>query len=304
HALGWTLIHSIWQGSLVALVLGLLFWILHRQSAQVRYFLALSAMLLVLIMSVGTFIYLFEKQTGSNASASPMTLEVLPKQHEVWVDVAPYPQMSDISSASVASSGIWSEITAYFHQHLPVIVVLWLMGVVVLLLKLIGGIAYVQRLKNYRTQPVTAIWQKQVNMLARRLQVSKSIQLMESALVKTPMVIGHLKPVILLPVGILTGLPPAQIEVILAHELAHIRRHDYLINILQKLVELLFFYHPAIWWISAMVRAEREHCCDDIAVSITGDSFTFGKALASIQEISLRHPEIAMTLMGTQESVV
>ena len=304
HAIGWTLIHSIWQGSFIALALGILFWILHRQSAQVRYFLALTAMLLMFIMSVGTFIYFFEKQAGSDLSAPPMGLEVLPDQHEAWVEVTPYPQVSDTPSASVTSSNSWSEITAYFHRHLPMIVILWLMGVVVLLLKLIGGIAYVQRLKNYKTNPVKETWQKQVNILAKRLQVSKSIQLMESAMVKTPMVIGHLKPVILLPVGVLTGLPSAQIEMILAHELAHIRRHDYLINILQKLVELLFFYHPAVWWLSAMVRTEREHCCDDVAVGVGGDSLTFAKALASIQEISTSHPVVAMTFVGNKKSVL
>lgn len=302
HALGWTLIHSIWQGSLIALALGVLFWFLHRQSAQVRYVAALAAMLLMLMISSGTFIYLMEKQAGS-VTMEP-EIVALPMLSNVWVSEPSFSETQNLSSVTATSPGLWAEITAYFHTHLPLIVVLWLMGVLVFLLKLIGGIAYVQRLKNYKTKPVDEKWKNKLQLIANRLGVSQSVQLMESALVKTPMVIGHLKPVILLPMGILTGIPAAQIEVILAHELAHISRHDYLINILQKLVELLFFYHPAVWWISALMRTEREHCCDDLAISVSGDSLTFAKALASIQELGIGNPMIAMAFVGKKKRIL
>lgn len=304
NAMGWTLIHSIWQGGLIALGLGILFWILHRHPAQVRYLSALSALFLMFITSVGTFFYFLDPSTAEvPLSASAANLELLYTPIEAQAEVVS-PQILENASASGANPDMWSEITAYFHRHLPMIVVIWLMGVLLLLLKLIGGIAYVQRLKNYRTSPVAESWRRKLDKLARRLQVSKPVRLVESAIVKTPMVIGHLKPIILLPAGLLTGLPPDQIEVVLAHELAHIRRHDYLINILQRLVELLFFYHPAVWWLSAMVRTEREHCCDDMAVGISGDSLVFAKALASIQEMGIGHPAMAMTFSGKKKQIL
>ncbi len=304
NAIGWTLIHSIWQGSLIALALGVLFWVLHKKSAQTRYVSALAAMLLMFIVSVGTFVYFFEKQGVEYVQETAIISEMSAVSFETMEEAAPPPQVSEPSSSAESKTSFWEELTVYFHRHLPVIVVVWLMGVVLLLLRLIGSVAYVQRLKNYRTRPVGEKWQKKLGVLASKLQVSKSVRLIESAIVKTPMVIGHLKPVILVPVGVLSGLPSEQMEVILAHELAHIRRYDYLVNLFQKTIDLLFFYHPAVWWMSAMVRTEREHCCDDLAVEISGDSITFAKALANIQEMSTSYPQVALAFMGRKKRIL
>ena len=302
NAIGWTLIHSIWQGAIIALGFGVLLWILHRHSARLRYLSALSALLLMLVVSVLTFFYFLEPASEPTEISATFAgqeaghLSVVTHDEPVSVHF--------VENASFSSVGFWAEITAYFHRHLPMIVVIWLMGVLLLLLRLVGGIAYVQRLKNYRTHAVAENWKRKLASLAHRLQVSKPVRLMESAIIKTPMVIGHLKPVILLPVGLLSGLPPEQVEVILAHELAHIRRHDYVINILQRMVELLFFYHPAIWWLSAMVRTEREHCCDDMAVGISGNTLIFAKALASIQELGMGQPAMAMSFAGKRKQIL
>jgi beta-lactamase regulating signal transducer with metallopeptidase domain len=120
-------------------------------------------------------------------------------------------------------------------------------------------------------KPVDASLHTKLKLLAERLAVRRAVQLTESALIQIPTVVGWLRPVILLPASALTGLNTEQLEAILAHELAHIKRYDYLVNMLQTIVETLGFYHPAVWWISHKIRAEREHCCDDLAVSISGD---------------------------------
>src|SRR4029079_1809460 len=111
------------------------------------------------------------------------------------------------------------------------------------------------------------------NMLqqsAQRLGVKRAVKVLQSVLIQTPVVVGFFRPTILLPLCVATGLPESQLELILAHELAHIRRHDYVVNLLQTLVETLFFYHPAVWWLSRQIRNERENCCDDIVMANVG----------------------------------
>ena len=141
-------------------------------------------------------------------------------------------------------------------------------------------------------------WQERLRVLAGRLRISRPVGLLESCLAGVPVVIGHLRPVILMPVGLLTGLPAAQIESILLHELAHIRRYDYLVNMLQTLVEGLLFYHPVVWWISGVIRTEREHCCDDLAVTLSGDAHEYALALANLEQSRWDPSEIALAATG------
>ena len=121
---------------------------------------------------------------------------------------------------------------------------------------------------------------------------------LESTLVEVPMVIGWLRPVILLPVAATTGLSSEQLEAILAHELAHVARRDYLVNLLQSVVETLLFYHPAVWWVSNQIRVEREHCCDDIAVAVSGNVLVYARALTELEELRGRSPAPSLALGG------
>ncbi|MBV9958004.1 MAG: M56 family metallopeptidase, partial [Acidobacteria bacterium] len=152
-------------------------------------------------------------------------------------------------------------------------------------LRALGGWVMAQRLKSWKTLPATAEWQETLARLSRRLKVSRTVRLCESVVAEVPTVIGWLRPVILVPVSAFVGLSPQQIEALLAHELAHIRRHDYLVNLLQTAVETLLFYHPAVWWISRQIRTEREHCCDDLAVAACGNVLTYARALAELEEL-------------------
>src|SRR5207237_4946041 len=116
-----------------------------------------------------------------------------------------------------------------------------------------------------------------------RLGLPAAAHVVESALVDVPTVVGWLRPAILLPIAALASLSPEQVEAILAHELAHIRRHDYAVNVLQTFAETLLFYHPAVWWVSKRIRVEREHCCDDVAVAVCGDAVCYAEALATLE---------------------
>ena len=137
---------------------------------------------------------------------------------------------------------------------------------------------------------------------AERLGLPAVVEVLQSTLVKTPIVLGYFRPVILLPLCVVTGLPGVQLELILAHELAHIRRHDYLVNLLQTLVETLFFYHPAVWWLSRQIRNERENCCDDVAMATVGSRADYGHALLAIEE--LRAAPTALSLAARGGSLV
>ncbi|GHA65663.1 M56 family metallopeptidase [Pontibacter akesuensis] len=284
NALGWTLLHSLWQGAFVALLLSLLLVLLHRHTARTRYAVSGAAMTAQLLLSLGTFgFYYAQHQAPAQmfyTSEAVSTLAVATPAPSFWADPLAVAQV-------------------YFEQHLPLLVTLWLLGLVLMTVRLIGGVAYTQRLRHYKTRVAAVQWQQRLKMLSERLGVKKGVQLLESALVQVPMAIGVAKPVILFPIGALTGLSQAQVEAILAHELAHIARKDYLFNLLQSVVDLLFFYHPAMWWLSGVVRAERENCCDDLAVALCGDTLTYARALTEIESLHLTGaPAMALAFSG------
>ncbi len=191
---------------------------------------------------------------------------------------------------------------AALEPALPYVVLGWLVGVFGLSAWHLGGWAQLQRLKRRMVRAVEAPLQRRLDELMTRLGVHRAIELFESALVEVPTVVGWLRPVILLPASALTGLSPDQLEAILAHELAHVRRYDYLVNIVQTIVEILGFYHPAVWWVSRRIRVERENCCDDLAVHVCGSSLQYARALACMEEI--RHTGTDLAVAATGGSLV
>ena len=292
NALGWTVLHSLWQGALVALLLAFLMLALQRQKAQVRYAAAVIAQLTVLAAALTTFVLSLRGDNETSVLiAAPLTMA----------------QVQETLSRAVTETPweTWQQqFTLYFDRHLPLIVTLWLTGVLVFSLRLLGAWAYVRRLAQVSLFPVEASWTPRLQRLADRLKVSAPVALFESALVQAPLVIGHFKPVILVPLGLLTGLPPEQVEAILAHELAHISRRDYLVNFLLSILETLFFFNPAIWWISAGIRREREYCCDEMAVTACSSSLVYARALASLQERRSSPPVFAMAAAGKRKELL
>ena len=181
---------------------------------------------------------------------------------------------------------------------LPLIVVGWLAGVAFLLARLLVGWRRVKRLHALALLQPASRWAAAGERLARLVRLSRLPHMVDSALVDVPTVIGWLRPVVLLPMAAFANLTPAQIEAILAHELAHIRRHDYLVNVAQTVAETLLFYHPGVWWVSARVRAEREHCCDEIAVDICGDPTDYARALVELESWRVSSASMALAATG------
>ncbi len=290
-ALGWTLIHSVWQLALIGVLLALVMIFLHRHSAQIRYQTALGAMTLMALASLFTFAQLYSD--FSKPAFDSSNLLIIKSLENTNLGLT----NTENDLVEKTSVWTWAFFQNYFEQNLPFIITVWFLGICVLTLRFLGGFAYTQRLRNYRTSPASEIWTEKMGELAYKLRISQAVRLLESAVVRVPMVIGYFRPLILLPLGI-SELSAKQIETILAHELAHIKRNDYFVNILQSLVEILFFYHPAVWWVSNIVRQERENCCDDMAVSLCGNSLEFAKALTYLEEIQISTPALAMALSG------
>jgi GWxTD domain-containing protein len=262
-ALGWTLVHSLWEGALVALLLGAALLLLRSSGA--RYTVGCVAMLALLI---GFFLTFQRVWTGQGIHGAPLQSGAIPK--------APL----TLGDGMIAVKGL------RFHpaDYLPWLAPLWLAGVLFFHVRGVVSWMAARRLRRRGVCAATEVWQSRVDRLAARLRVSRSVVLLESCLAEVPVVIGYVRPVILMPVGLLAGLPSGQIESILLHELAHIRRHDYLVNLMQIVVESLVFYHPAVWWISGVMRAERENCCDDLVVATQGDAFAYAAALTALEQ--------------------
>ena len=270
NALGWTLLHSLWQGALAALGFALFLYLSRRASARARYAMGLAVLALVLLASLATFWNHFSAPAGT---AAPV----------VSATAAPAAAAGGPAAALPLSRRLSLFFGGYFSRHLPLIVTLWLLGVLFLSLRLAGGMLYAQRLKYSRSRPLSAPWPERLQALAAKAGLRRPLRLLESLRLRTPVVIGHLKPFLLLPAGLVTGLSTDEVEALLAHEVAHVMRRDYLVNVLQNLLEILYFFHPGVRWVSSCVRQEREHCCDDIAVELCGDAPGYARALASLQ---------------------
>ena len=264
--LGLTLLQFLWQGTVVAIV----YASARKFGTQIagpsgRYALACTALTTMAIAPVATWVLQGERAPQSAVSfTAPMSAG-----------------RSEISRPIILS--LPSD--AYRPRPRPFlswVVAFWLAGATAFSVRLLGGWMLAERLRYRVVRPAPAEWQRTLDRLKSRISVSRHVTLLVSGLVNAPAAIGWFRPMVLMPVAALTGLPPAQIEALLLHELAHIRRHDYLVHIFQSAVEAIFFYHPAVWWISGHMRAERELCCDDIAVSITGNAVDYARALAEI----------------------
>lgn len=271
YALGWTLLHFFWQGAGVAVLLACVLALLPSRASQARYAAACGAMAAMLVLPLATFIVLaigtlrtltaFVVATGE---ASYGTALLVPVQlQEPWTEICEHA----------------------LNRSLPFVIAFWLTGVLFLLARLNVGLLITRKLKYEEVEPVSLDLLNTMQLLRRRLGVDRAVKLLHSARVQSPVVIGWLRPIILFPVGCAAGLSSVQVEAILAHELAHIRRSDYLVSLAQSLAEAVLFYHPAVWWVSNRIRCEREHCCDDIAVEVSGDRLNYARALSRMEEL-------------------
>ncbi len=290
--LGWTLLHFLWQGVLIAALFSVLQTVF--RSSNVRYATGCGALLLMLAAPAFTFGWLRGNAQSIPIATTPMVSA--PTAGSAPADAAVHP--ARVAGAEGNISGLRDFALRRLEGHLPWIVSVWLMGVSLLAVRLVIGSLQVYRVRRFRNEPLGEPYLERFHRLRAALKVSRPVRLAQSALIEVPAVIGWLRPVLLVPVGTLAGLDPAQLESILAHELAHIRRYDYLVNMMQHVVEALLFYHPAVWWVSHRIRVEREHCCDDLVVEVCGDRLGYARALATLEELRRAPASLAVAAGG------
>ncbi len=265
HTLGWTLMHSLWQDTLAAVGLAALLTVVPARAARSRYALSVATLLVMLALPVATGLAMANELAGT----------------------------------AIGAQAFSTRMRATVEPALPWVVALWLGGVLLLSARLASGLLATWRLAIAGRRSVPEAWRQALVRLETRLRVSRPVRLVASALIRVPAVIGWWRPVILIPVSLLTGsgLTPLQLDALLAHELAHVRRHDYLVNLLQSVIETLLFYHPAVWWVSTRVREAREHCCDDLAVAACGDARCYATALLAMEQLRAA-PALALAANG------
>ena len=304
RAIGWALLHFVWQGALVAVLTAVALAALRRSAADVRYLVASIGLAVMLTLPVVTAVQRYRAEPIRGAVAASLAeahtsvpTTVAPRVTE-RTSIAPAALAPHVGSGtSVRPVSMFSRVSIPVRADMvAALFAIWLVGVSILSVRLLTGWLWVQRIRTHATQPARDAWQRMARRLTKQLHLHRAVALLESSSVDVPTVIGWLKPVVLLPAGALGGLAPAQVEAILAHELAHIRRHDYLVNLLQTLVETLLFYHPGVWWVSHRIRVERENCCDDLAVSLCGDPVGYAHALADLE--SFRAARFALAATG------
>jgi len=259
-AVGWTLLHSLWEGAIISVALAAV--LLATRSPRIRYAAACAAMLVMLGGFGITFVRMLPEGPQIRAVKKPA--------FPAW-------NVATSADASDASNTVLAEIVPWLAPF-------WIAGVWIFYLRHVAGWISVSRMRRRGVCGVSEHWRSELAGLSARLHLTRPVVLLESCLADAPMVLGHFRPYILMPVGLLAGLPAAQVEAILLHELAHIRRYDYLVNVLQRSVEGLLFYHPAVWWMSRVMRNERENCCDDLVVEMSGDAHEYARALAALEQ--------------------
>lgn len=297
-AFGWMIVHSIWEGALVALILAVILLMLNKKSARIRYLVSVGAFLFFAAISIRTFVEYYN--VPINISSQKTINQESIDQTQITNNSTTNNTITNNSFINQVSQGF----THYFNQHIPLIVTIYFLGVLFLTLKLTGGFLYSQRIKNYKTKNVDDKLNRMLREVSGKLNIKQKVKLVESVFVNVPVTLGYVKPVILFPIGTLTGLSYSQVEAILAHELAHIKRADYLINLIQSLLEVVFFYHPAVWWISAVIREERENVCDDIALEVCEQPGELARALVYVGQFESSQTSFAMSAIGNKNKLI
>ncbi|HTR32107.1 MAG TPA: M56 family metallopeptidase [Puia sp.] len=261
QAICWVLIHSLWQGVLLSLAGGGVILCTKRSAAAVRYRLLCGLFGLFAAGMAATFFYEWGGMSGIGEGGAVLALPMN------WL-------------------AEWCSAHAYS------IVLAWLVMVVFKSVRMATGWRYIRRMRR-EGLAAPSLWAGRVAALSRKLGVRRTVKLVESGFVKVPVVIGQLKPIIYIPLGLINHLPPGEMEAVLLHELAHVRRYDYVVNMVQQAAECLLFFNPGFLWISYLMREERENCCDDAAIGCTQDRVEFVRALVRFKEHSLRGAVLA-----------
>ncbi len=275
------LVQFVWQGFLIAFVISTCALLLRKRSPNARYLVYCIGLVSLAVVPVVTAVSLYDP-LSENPGAAVFTLTI----HGVW----------DGSFAP----GAWS-LDHWLSVAQPWILQFWIAGVIFLSLRLAWLGIRVSSLRRSGNPPAALILAL-ANAMARRMGMRRAVRILVSALPDGPGVAGWFRPVILLPAATILSLSPDQLEAILAHEIAHLRRYDDVVNLAQSVIETLLFYHPAVWWISNRIRHERELCCDDLAVRASGNALCYARALTALERLRIGPRGLALAALGTSAS--
>lgn len=274
NAAGMAIFHSAWQFTLIALVMTFLLKYFQNNEANIRYLISLSSLFLSIIVFGATFCYYFFD--GSDVTSV------------VFMSSQGFFENNNTTHSS------WNTLMLWLTLHQKAIVITWLIGIGIFALRILGSWAYIEFLLKTKIPTINIDKYNFIPQLKAHFGVKHEINISESNHILSPMLLGWFKPVILFPIGIINQLEPKEIEAILAHELAHLVRKDIWINVIQTIIEAVLYFHPAIWWISTNIKVERENCCDELAISYTGDHIKYAKTLVKMQEMSFSSPALSM----------
>ncbi|WP_372751559.1 M56 family metallopeptidase [Labilibaculum sp.] len=286
--IGWTLFHSTWQVTVIGVIIWLIFRFISKDNARIRYALSGLGLVIICIAFTITFYHYLPKETN-----------------KALVDLGQQIQLTDFEQFEESFfSHLWIQVSSRIENSFPILVNIWIIGMFFLSINLILKYINTQKLKTHLTFPLRSEYKEITDRIITKYQLKQNIIFKESGFLEIPSVIGYFKPFVILPISILSGIPKNQLEIIIAHELAHIRRHDYLLQFIQGIIELVFFYHPVVWWLSSVVNAEREHICDDLAVTVCGESLTLIKALNNMEAIRKKQYKMVLGFSGKKGKVL
>ncbi|MDA3929446.1 MAG: M56 family metallopeptidase [Prolixibacteraceae bacterium] len=303
EAIGWTIIHSLWQGAIVAIVLSILLIFLRKNSAQVKYIISFFSLLIMLSIAALTFVntYTYAKEKAvlkENITTNPGYIKTYLEQNIANKTLTE----EEIGEATINLKLV--KVRSFFQRNFNIICSVWMLGMLFLIIRMLGGLLYTRRLRSYQIIELSEEWLSKIEAYSQKLGLKRKVNAFFSPLANGPITLGTFKPIILFPISAFTGLSSENIEAIIAHELAHVLRHDYFFNIIQSMVEILFFYHPAVWIISAQIRNERENSCDNIAIELTGDKVAYVKALAQVQINQVEQGQLAMAFATSKGNIL
>nr|WP_295874636.1 M56 family metallopeptidase [uncultured Chitinophaga sp.] len=284
RALGWSILHALWQAFFVYACLRVVLKLWPMASARIKYNLSFFALSGIFTW----FLITFYQQWQTISAANQLLVQYAPANAADMAALAAQP--------AAPYTGQLKMVTLFpsLEQCFPVLVTLYLFGMLLMTIKLSSDLVQLHHIRTSMVEPMGEIWEKHLQRLMGRLKLSRPVKLLVSRYIQVPVMLGFLKPVILLPVAMVNNLSEEQLEAILLHELAHVKRNDYLLNIFQSIVETILFFNPFVWLISRIIRQEREHCCDDLVIAGTVQPLHYAKALMALETYRLTSNPLAM----------
>jgi len=287
--LGFTLLHSVWEAFLISAIVVLILRFIPNKFSTARYITASLGLISIVLFSIGTLIYL---HATSNSLTTTTSAIVPVNALKITSHATPTPVGTYLDRAS-----------AFIHAYLPLFLMVWIFGTLLFSLRILTGLVYVEKIRRESTL-LQNRWSDRIQEIARQLKINRLISLAESSAIHVPVIIGHLKPIILIPLGMCSSLSVEQLETIFLHEIAHIRRKDYLVNLIQLVVEAVYFFNPFVWIVSGIMKREREHCCDDAVVQLHGNAKAYAHALATLEELRLSKVGLSLSLAENKNQLL